>query len=110
MIGPAKIYFIIFGILTIAGGIIGYVKAGSTVSIIAGSISGLLLLLAAWLMPEHQAAGLIVALVVSLLLAAQFITLPRSEEHTSELQSHVNLVCRLLLEKKKTALTSVYAN
>src|SRR6266571_251370 len=26
---------------------------------------------------------------------------PRSEEHTSELQSHVNLVCRLLLEKKK---------
>src|SRR5438477_5997258 len=30
----------------------------------------------------------------------------RSEEHTSELQSHVNLVCRLLLEKKKkTELT-----
>src|SRR5207237_10323787 len=28
-------------------------------------------------------------------------TLPRSEEHTSELQSHLNLVCRLLLEKKK---------
>src|SRR5690242_21426573 len=27
---------------------------------------------------------------------------PRSEEHTSELQSHVNLVCRLLLEKKKS--------
>src|SRR4051812_49544374 len=26
----------------------------------------------------------------------------RSEEHTSELRSHVNLVCRLLLEKKKT--------
>src|SRR6266480_5828883 len=28
----------------------------------------------------------------------------RSEEHTSELQSHVNLVCRLLLEKKKINL------
>src|SRR5438477_5389137 len=28
-------------------------------------------------------------------------SLTRSEEHTSELQSHVNLVCRLLLEKKK---------
>src|SRR2546430_12352191 len=27
---------------------------------------------------------------------------PRSEEHTSELQSQSNLVCRLLLEKKKT--------
>src|SRR5260370_8972288 len=35
----------------------------------------------------------------------------RSEEHTSELQSHLNLVCRLLLEKKKkkreTNVTSV---
>src|SRR5690242_21500593 len=29
----------------------------------------------------------------------------RSEEHTSELQSHVNLVCRLLLEKKKKTTT-----
>src|SRR4051812_29875124 len=28
----------------------------------------------------------------------------RSEEHTSELQSHVNLVCRLLLEKKRARL------
>src|SRR5260370_24125483 len=30
----------------------------------------------------------------------------RSEEHTSELQSHLNLVCRLLLEKKKYSLES----
>src|SRR3954466_6081019 len=30
----------------------------------------------------------------------------RSEEHTSELQSHDNLVCRLLLEKKKTQVYS----
>src|SRR5260221_5597252 len=29
----------------------------------------------------------------------------RSEEHTSELQSHSDLVCRLLLEKKKTSWT-----
>src|SRR5260370_32183456 len=29
----------------------------------------------------------------------------RSEEHTSELQSHLNLVCRLLLEKKKKKTT-----
>src|SRR5260370_30551098 len=29
------------------------------------------------------------------------VLIPRSEEHTSELQSHLNLVCRLLLEKKK---------
>src|SRR5260370_21168090 len=31
----------------------------------------------------------------------------RSEEHTSELQSHLNLVCRLLLEKKKKTKSSV---
>src|SRR5260370_12121834 len=31
--------------------------------------------------------------------------LKRSEEHTSELQSHLNLVCRLLLEKKKKNLS-----
>jgi uncharacterized membrane protein (UPF0136 family) len=73
MIGAAKIYFIIFGILTIVGGIIGYAKAGSVISIVAGSISGLLLLLAAFLLPEHHAAGLIIALVVSLLLAGQFV-------------------------------------
>src|SRR5258708_35368109 len=30
----------------------------------------------------------------------------RSEEHTSELQSHLNLVCRLLLEKKKTIVNN----
>src|SRR5260370_23691946 len=33
--------------------------------------------------------------------AAEGLALQRSEEHTSELQSHLNLVCRLLLEKKK---------
>src|SRR5437667_9293142 len=32
---------------------------------------------------------------------ARFVPQPRSEEHTSELQSHHDLVCRLLLEKKK---------
>src|SRR2546429_3719154 len=33
----------------------------------------------------------------------------RSEEHTSELQSRLHLVCRLLLEKKKTPLTAAGA-
>src|SRR2546430_5990170 len=36
--------------------------------------------------------------------AAQSLGSGRSEEHTSELQSQSNLVCRLLLEKKKTEL------
>src|SRR6266480_6858468 len=34
--------------------------------------------------------------------------LDRSEEHTSELQSHVNLVCRLLLEKKKRKINKLF--
>src|SRR2546427_8832568 len=39
--------------------------------------------------------------------APEFLREQRSEEHTSELQSQSNLVCRLLLEKKKMTLTSV---
>src|SRR2546430_12260932 len=34
----------------------------------------------------------------------------RSEEHTSELQSQSNLVCRLLLEKKKTQLLCIFSS
>src|SRR5256885_3754542 len=34
-------------------------------------------------------------------IAAKYVATERSEEHTSELQSPCNLVCRLLLEKKK---------
>src|SRR4029077_3888113 len=36
-------------------------------------------------------------------------TAARSEEHTSELQSHLNIVCRLLLEKKKISDTTAPA-
>jgi len=59
--------------LTIVGGIVGYLKAGSVASIVAGSITGVLLLVAAFLLPEHRTIGLATALIVSLLLAAQFI-------------------------------------
>src|SRR5260370_18357173 len=34
----------------------------------------------------------------------------RSEEHTSELQSHLNLVCRLLLEKKKDTTRAAHTS
>ena len=40
-------------------------------------------------------------LAQELLVPAALISIIRSEEHTSELQSHHDLVCRLLLEKKK---------
>ena len=69
----AKIYFVVFGLLTIAGGIVGYAKAGSAASIIAGSIAGVLLLVAAFLLPNHAIIGLMIAGIVSLLLVAQFI-------------------------------------
>src|SRR5256886_7212167 len=38
-------------------------------------------------------------------LRCEFLRAGRSEEHTSELQSQSNLVCRLLLEKKKKSIT-----
>jgi len=67
------IYFLVFGALTIIGGVIGYVKAGSVASIIAGAISGILLLIAGWILPNNRTIGLAIAFVVSLLLAAQFV-------------------------------------
>src|SRR5260370_12220863 len=48
----------------------------------------------------HAAAG-----GVGLIACQWARALGRSEEHTSELQSHLNLVCRLLLEKKKKKKT-----
>jgi uncharacterized membrane protein (UPF0136 family) len=72
MLGAARVYFIVFGVLTIAGGIVGYVKAGSVASIIAGSISGLLLLISGFILPQHRLAGLVIGLIISLLLAGQF--------------------------------------
>src|SRR5687768_18224911 len=41
-------------------------------------------------------------------LESRAVVLTRSEEHTSELQSRLHLVCRLLLEKKKNKNTQTY--
>src|SRR5437588_2104676 len=43
----------------------------------------------------------LIAGTLSLLIPGLVLTSARSEEHTSEFQSHSDLVCRLLLEKKK---------
>src|SRR5437773_6625450 len=50
--------------------------------------------------PNHIDSNLISA-VKLVSLPSKKIVMDRSEEHTSELQSHHDLVCRLLLEKKK---------
>src|SRR5690349_24054845 len=53
---------------------------------------------------QHIGAALLAGLflIFSVGLPVVVASCPRSEEHTSELQSRRDLVCRLLLEKKKT--------
>ncbi|MFG0267986.1 MAG: TMEM14 family protein [Rhodopirellula sp. JB055] len=62
----------IFGAFVVFGGVMGYVKAKSKASLIAGSITGGLLLLAVFLMVRGITAGAILAIAVSLLLIGQF--------------------------------------
>src|SRR5207237_9969618 len=50
---------------------------------------------------ERAPASSSASLIASAASASTSSVSVRSEEHTSELQSHLNLVCRLLLEKKK---------
>src|SRR2546429_6487774 len=55
------------------------------------------------LTPVQIVGGCVVLAAIALARAARASPEPaRSEEHTSELQSRLHLVCRLLLEKKKT--------
>src|SRR3989449_9356593 len=49
----------------------------------------------------------VIALEFAFLMGGLVVTEQRSEEHTSELQSRLHLVCRLLLEKKKTPRTNL---
>lgn len=70
----AKLYLFVFGALTIAGGVVGFVKAGSKASLIAGGVSGLLLLAAGWLVTTGKVMpGLVLGLVLSLALAGRFV-------------------------------------
>lgn len=74
MIDFTKLYLFIFGTLTIAGGLMGYVKAGSNASLIAGGVSGVLLLAAGYLlMAGKTQPGLVLGLVVSLALGVHFL-------------------------------------
>jgi uncharacterized membrane protein (UPF0136 family) len=62
----------IFGSFVIFGGVMGYAKASSKASLIAGSITGGILLLSAFLIASGGTAGAILGIVVSLLLIGQF--------------------------------------
>lgn len=73
MLALAKIYFLIFGLITIASGLTGYLKAGSKASLIAGGVLGALLLLAGFLMPGQWRVGLGVGGLVCLALLGRFL-------------------------------------
>lgn len=61
-----------YGLLSLTGGVIGYAKAKSRASLIAGGISGLVLIGSAVLAASHPVAGLAVASLVSLALVGRF--------------------------------------
>ncbi|MBD6617839.1 hypothetical protein FNW02_18900 [Komarekiella sp. 'clone 1'] len=61
-----------YGILAITGGIIGYIQANSQVSLISGSISGLLLIFAAYFQLQGQPWALILAVLVTSVLVVVF--------------------------------------
>ena len=66
----AQIYYFLFGFVAIVGGAMGYARAKSKASLIAGSVSGALLIIAGLLSPGIP--GFVLALVVSVLLLIHF--------------------------------------
>lgn len=74
MLEAIRFYLFAFGVLTIAGGIMGFVKAKSRASLIAGTVCGVLLLGAGYEVAARGTMGLVLGLVVSLALAARFGT------------------------------------
>ena len=74
MTSVAALFFVLFGVLSIAGGVIGWKKAGSKASLIAGGISGALLLVAAAsAFSGKVTVGLALGGVTALLLAGRFV-------------------------------------
>lgn len=72
IVNSATIATFAYGILTLIGGIIGYVQAQSKVSLISGSVSGLLLMFALVMQLQGQAWGLTLAVVVTAVLVVVF--------------------------------------
>lgn len=73
MVDLARLYLFGFGVLTVAGGIMGFVKAKSQPSLIAGSVAGALLFLAGYLVGTSGRLGLFLGLGVSAALATRFV-------------------------------------
>ena len=69
---PAVFTTLIFGILAIVGGVIGYKQAGSQMSLLSGIISGALLLIGAYFLLGGNPIGLMLSAIVSLVLLVVF--------------------------------------
>lgn len=67
------LWVFLFGIVTLVGGVIGYTQAGSVASIVAGSISGIILLICAGGISKGNNLAAVGALVIALLLGGRFM-------------------------------------
>lgn len=61
-----------YGILSILGGFLGYITAGSNISLFSGSISGLILIFSAFVQLQGQSWGLALAAIVTAILIVVF--------------------------------------
>ena len=68
----AQFYLIAFGLITAVGGVVGYFKAQSVASLIAGTVCGALLIGAGLVMARHIGGASVLGLVVSLALLGRF--------------------------------------
>jgi uncharacterized membrane protein (UPF0136 family) len=68
-----KVYYLVFAFFTIFGGVMGYLKAKSFISLVSGAISGAILILAGALLPARPILSGVIALFVSVLLAGKFV-------------------------------------
>ncbi|MCZ6635350.1 MAG: TMEM14 family protein [bacterium] len=73
MIQTAQVVLGIYGMLLIVGGVMGMVKAGSLVSMIAGGISGVVALVGLWISLSDPATGFLVGALLALLLTGMFV-------------------------------------
>ncbi|MBI4342599.1 MAG: TMEM14 family protein [Candidatus Omnitrophica bacterium] len=70
--GLAIVVVMIFGLFTVMGGVMGYLKAKSRPSLIVGTLMGLSLLVAAFRMREGNQAAPLVAMGIAILLGGRF--------------------------------------
>jgi len=69
MFTPELIATVFYGLLSIGGGLMGYLKSQSKVSLISGGVSGILLLILAGMMNAgYQWAVIVAAIIISLLI------------------------------------------